>query len=152
MKVILLQNIKGFGKIGDIKNVSDGYARNMLFPKKMAKVADEGTQKEVEALKANQKAASEREVAQANAAVSKLKEVTVQFSKKASPNGTLFSSVTKAEIAKEISHLSGFKIDESMINDLGEHRDHLKQVGDYPIEVELHPGVRAEVKLKITPQ
>ena len=52
MKVILLQNIKGFGQIGDVKNVSDGYGRNFLLPRKMAKAANENSMKEVESLKA----------------------------------------------------------------------------------------------------
>jgi len=148
MKVILLQNIKGYGQIGDIKNVSDGYARNFLFPKKMAKIVDEGTAKEVASVKASRQAHEQKEAAQANAAVAKLQEISIQLSKKASPNGTLFSSVTKDEISKEASRLSGFKIDKSML-DLGDNGEHIKHLGNYIISIELAPSLKANTKVVI---
>src|SRR3989338_5568431 len=148
MKVILLQNIKGYGQIGDIKNVSDGHARNFLFPKKMAKIVDDDTAQEVEQMKARRSAASEKELVQANAAVAKLQNLTIQLSKKASSSGTLFSSVTKDEIAKEVSRLSGFKIDKSML-DLGEYGEHIKHTGEYMVTVELAKNLGTEVKVSI---
>ena len=81
MKVILLQNVKGFGRIGDIKNVSDGYARNFLFPKSMAKVATDGSLKESEALQKKREASSTAEHETAEKAVVMLKDVSLQFSK-----------------------------------------------------------------------
>ena len=142
MKVILLQNIKGYGQIGDIKNVSDGHARNFLFPKKMAKIVDDDTAQEVEQMKARRSAASEKELVQANAAVAKLQNLTIQLSKKASSSGTLFSSVTKDEISKEASRLSGFKLDKDMV-DLGENGEHIKHTGEYNIIIELAHNLKA---------
>ncbi len=148
MKVILLQNIKGFGQIGDIKSVSDGHARNFLFPRKLARPADAGSTREAEQLKQKRSAMAEKEKAQINAAVEKLNSITVQFTKKASPTGTLFSSVSKEDIAKEASRLSGFKIDKSML-DLGENGEHLKQLGEHAVAVELDKDLKAELKINI---
>src|SRR5690349_8931670 len=135
MKVVLLQNIKGYGRIGDIKNVSDGHARNFLLPRKLAKAATEGIEREAESFKQKREASAEREKAQANAAVVALSAANLTLSKKAGPTGTLFSSVSKDELAKELSRVSGFKIDEDMI-DLGEHGEHLKHIGEHSISVE----------------
>src|SRR3989338_6925644 len=99
MKVILLQNIKGVGRVGDVKNVADGYGRNYLLANKLAKIATEHTIKETEGLKrrgetelkiANEKA---KEVAE------KAKGLVLEFTKKSSKTGTLFASLTKEEIA-----------------------------------------------------
>ncbi len=148
MKVILLQNIKGFGQIGDIKNVSDGHAKNFLFPRKLARVADEGATRQIEQLKQQRSVMAEKEKVQANAAVEKLNSLTVQFTKKASPAGTLFSSVSKEDIAKEASRLSGFKIDKSML-DLGDAGEHLKQLGEHKISVNLGQNLQATLSIHI---
>ena len=148
MKVILLENIKGFGRIGDIKNVSDGHARNFLFPRKLAKATTAEAEKESARLGAARQAHSDKEIAQANAAIEALSSITVEMPKKASPNGTLFSSVTKDEIAKLLTQKTGFKIDKSMI-DLGEEGEHIKRSGEHLISVELTHGLKAQVKLKI---
>ena len=151
MKVVLLQNVKGFGRIGDIKNVSDGYARNLLFPKKMARLADEQTAKEIEQLKVQREAAGQKELAQANAAIQAINDATIEIAKKASPTGTLFSSVNKEEIATQASRVIGFKIDKSMI-DLGEHGEHLKQVGQHLVDVDLGQDLKAQLKVIIKAQ
>ena len=114
----------------------------------MAKIVDDDTAQEVEQMKARRSAASEKELVQANAAVAKLQNLTIQLSKKASSSGTLFSSVTKDEIAKEVSRLSGFKIDKSML-DLGEYGEHIKHTGEYMVTVELAKNLGTEVKVSI---
>ncbi len=134
--------------MGDIKNVSDGHARNFLFPRKLARIADDGAMKEMDKLKAQRQAAGEKEVAQANAAAEKIKTITLEIKKKASPTGTLFSSVTKDEVAKDLSRLSGFKIDKDMV-DLGEHGEHVKHLGEHMVAIHLNPNLRTELKLKI---
>ncbi|OGN16771.1 MAG: 50S ribosomal protein L9 [Candidatus Yanofskybacteria bacterium RIFCSPHIGHO2_02_FULL_50_12] len=148
MKVILLQNVKGFGRIGDIKNVSDGYARNFLFPKSMAKVATDGSLKESEALQKKREASSTAEHETAEKAVVMLKDVSLQFSKKSSKTGTMFSSLTKEEIAKETSKLAGMLVDPDML-DLGEHGEHIKHTGEHMITVNLAPGISTQVKISI---
>ncbi|HWA64338.1 MAG TPA: 50S ribosomal protein L9 [Candidatus Paceibacterota bacterium] len=151
MKVILLQNIKGFGKIGEIKNVSDGHARNFLFPRNLAKPASAGAEKEAQALQVQQQAAAEKETAQANAALAALKNTTLEISKKASPNGTLFSSVTKEEVAKLLSQKTGFHIEKNMI-DFSEHGEHIKHAGKHSIHVNLSDSAQTNVKLTVIAQ
>ncbi|HVZ10943.1 MAG TPA: 50S ribosomal protein L9 [Candidatus Paceibacterota bacterium] len=151
MKVILLQNIKGFGKIGEIKNVSDGHARNFLFPRKLAKPASAGAEKEAHALQAQQHASAEKEVAQANAALAALKDTVLEISKKASPNGTLFSSVTKEEVAKLLTQKTGFHIEKSML-DFGEHGEHIKHSGEHAVGINLSASAQANIRLIIRTQ
>ncbi|MEK7076454.1 MAG: 50S ribosomal protein L9, partial [Patescibacteria group bacterium] len=91
MKVILLENIKGFGQIGDVKNVSDGYGKNFLLPRKIAKAANKNSMKEVELLKAKRVIIIESEKKNALEAVEKLKDVVIEFTKKATKTGKLFA-------------------------------------------------------------
>ena len=149
MKVILLQNIKGFGKIGDIKNVSDGHARNFLFPKKLAKVATEGALKESETLSKKREAMDLKDKENAEKAVALLKDSVLEFKKKASPAGTLFSSVTKHEIAQELTKKTGIKIDTDSLR-LGEHGEHIKHIGEHEIKVDLGNNLEAPVKIKVS--
>lgn len=148
MKVILLQNIKGLGQIGDVKNVSDGHARNFLFPRKLAKVATDGGLKEVESLQKHRAALNAKEQENAQKAAAMLKDTVVEFKKKASPTGTLFSSVSKQEIAEALTKQAGVKIDADML-DLGEHGGHIKHMGEHSITIDLAPDLKVEVKAKV---
>ncbi len=151
MKVIVLQNVKGFGRIGDIKNVSDGYARNFLFPKNLAKVATQSSEKEAEALQQKRDSSANLEKEAARKAAEALENTVIEVSKKASKTGTLFSSVTKDEIAKEVAKTAGIKVDAEMI-DLGEHGEHIKHAGEHLISLGLAPDIRAQLKIVIKPQ
>src|SRR3989344_1287881 len=115
MKVILLQNIKGIGRMGDIKDVSDGYGRNFLLAKKLGKLANEGTIKEAEVLK--KKAEVETKVAQdkAKEVAEKVKDVALEFTKKSSKTGKLFASLGKEEIAQKGSTTRAGQIQEGYI-------------------------------------
>lgn len=148
MKVILLQNIKGFGQIGDIKNVSDGYARNFLLPNKLTKAASEGALKEVEILKKKLEATLKIEKEKAIEVAQKITGAAVEFVKKASKTGKLFSSVTKENIAEELSKIAGARIEKEMI-ELGEHGEHIKQIGEHTAEIELTPGLKITAKVSI---
>lgn len=136
MKVILTQNIKGLGRIGDIKNVSDGYARNLLFPRKMAKPATDSATKEVETLKLKAEAQSHLEEKEAREIARKIKDVTVVIAKKASASGKLFSSISKQEVAQELKK-SGINISADSIS-FGDHGDHIKLTGQHVIQY--HPS------------
>ena len=148
MKIILLQNIKGLGRIGDIKNVADGYGRNYLLTNRLAKLATEGTMKEAEFLK--QKVEVEEKLAQGKAkeVAEKAKDIVLEFTKKASKTGKLFASLTKKEIAEELSKAIGARINPDSI-DLKEHGEHIKQSGEHMIEVELASGIKAQLKVVI---
>lgn len=148
MRVILLQNIKGFGQIGEVKSVSDGHARNFLFPRKLAKIATENTLKEVATLSLKREAMNLKNQEAATKAVAVLATMNLEFKKKASPTGTLFSSVTRHEIAQELTKRSGMKIETEMI-DIGEHGEHIKHIGEHAITVELVNGLKADMKISI---
>src|SRR3989344_5167789 len=140
MKVIILQNIKGIGQIGDVKSVSDGYARNFLFPKKLAKLATDTALKEVDSLKKKREAIQGLEKENANKLAEQLKDVVLEFTRKATKTGKLFSSVTKENIAETLSKQVGFKIEPDSVN-LDEHEDHIKQLGEHLVKVKLAPDV-----------
>jgi large subunit ribosomal protein L9 len=146
MKVILLQNIKNFGRAGDIKSVSDGYARNFLMPKNLAKPANENSIKEAELLRARAQAQMEVETKEASRIADSLKDSKLEFSKKVSKTGTLFASITAQELAKSISQKAGAKISPDMI-DLSEFGGHIKHVGSHPVSIELAPGVRTQIQV-----
>jgi large subunit ribosomal protein L9 len=148
MKVILLQNIKGFGRIGDIKNVSDGHARNFLFPRKLAKAASEGAVKEADALQKKREAMDLKDKENAQKALAILNDTVLEFSKKASSAGTLFSSLTKDEVAKEITKKAGVGVEPKMI-DFGEAGEHIKQVGEHVAAIEFGKGLEASVRVNI---
>lgn len=148
MKVILTENIKGLGRIGDVKNVSDGHARNFLFPKKLARVASEGALKEAEALQQKREAVNLKDKENAQKAIAILAEAMIEFKKKASKAGTLFSSVSKIEVAKQISKITGLDVDADMI-DLGDLGEHIKQIGEHTITVDLDKDVKAPVRVSI---
>src|SRR3989344_7914112 len=100
MRVILLENIKNFGKMGDVKNVSDGYARNFLFPKKMAKPATDAALKEVDSLKKKLEATQRMERESAAKLAEQLKDAVLEFTRKATKTGKIYSAVTKEDIAE----------------------------------------------------
>ena len=111
MKVVLLSDVKGHGKKGELCNVSDGYARNFLFPKKLAVEADNAALNE---LKNREQAAAhhkQEEINAANATAKALNGKEVVIKAKAGSNGKLFGSVTSKEIAAEIKNKLGIDID-----------------------------------------
>lgn len=148
MKVILLQNIKGFGQIGDIKNVSDGYGKNFLLPRKMAKSATDGSLKEVESLKAKRVIMIEAEKKNALEAVEKLKDLVIEFTRKASKTGKLFAGIDKGDLIKEIKKTSGVQLQEEMIG----HDEPIKHIGEHLVGLNLSPEVKTQIKVVIKPE
>ena len=145
MKVILLENVKGQGKKGEIINVSDGYAKNFLLPKKLAK---EATNSAINDLKGQNEAFAykkETELAEAKAMQEKLKELTVKITAKAGANGKLFGSVTNKEIADELLKQHHVKIDKRRF-DMAD----IKQAGNYTVKIKLYPDVVGELKVEVT--
>jgi len=147
MKVILLQNIKGFGQIGDVKNVPDGYGKNFLLPRKLAKAATTGSLKEVDSLKAKRIIMVETEKKNALEAVGKLKDVVIELTRKASKAGKLFAGIDKADLVSEIEKASGVKLHEEMIG----HEEPIKHIGEHLVDLNLSPEVKTQVKVIISP-
>lgn len=145
MKVILLQDVKGHGKKGELCNVSDGYARNFLFPKKLAVEADNTALNE---LKNREQAAAhhkQEEINAAKACAAALEGKTVSITAKAGQGGKLFGSVTSKEIAAEIKKALGIEIDRKKMNVAD-----IKNFGEYTAEIKLYTGITAKITVKVT--
>ena len=144
MKVILLQDVKGKGKKGQMLEVSDGYARNFMLPKKLA---IEATPDAINTMRMNDKATQERiarEKAEALATSKKLREMTVTVTAKGGGNGRLFGSVTNAEIADALAK-QGVKLDKRKIV----LNETIKNVGTYTATCKLGYEITAPLTVKI---
>lgn len=145
MKVILLQDVKGQGKKGQLIDVSDGYARNFLLPRKLAQ---EATADNINTMKMNDKALQEkrqREREQALALSKELKEMTLVVSAKGGGAGRLFGSVTNAEISDALAKQKNIQLDKRKIV-LDEP---IKNVGTYTVRCKLGYEVTAELRVEI---
>ena len=144
MKVILLQDVKGKGKKGQMIEVSDGYARNFMLPKKMA---IEATADAINTMKMNDKSTQERiarEKAEALAISKKLREMTLTVTAKGGGAGRLFGSVTNQEIADALAK-QGIKLDKRKIV----ISDPIKNVGTYTVNCKLGYEISAPLTVKI---
>ena len=146
MKVILLADVKGTGKKQEIVNVSDGYARNFLFPKGLAKEATPGAAKEVEKKQAAERAREmeRRLTAEKKAASLRGKVITVKA--KCGAQGRLYGSVTGAEIAEALKEQHGVEVDKRKI-DLSEP---IRTVGETDVVVKLYPEISAKMVVRVT--
>lgn len=145
MKVVLLADVKGKGKKGELCQVSDGYARNFLFPKKLAIEADSAAMSELKSREQSREHHKAEELAAAKALAEKLngKEVTVKA--KAGSAGKLFGSVTSKEIAAEIKNVFGIEIDRKKMQVAD-----IKNFGEYSAEIKLYTGISAKLTVKVT--
>ena len=147
MKVILLTDVKGSGKKDEIINVSDGYARNFLFPKKMAVEATPGAMKEIERKRAAEAAREAERRAQAEEKARQLKDKTVTVLVKCGEKGRLYGSITTAEIAAELEKQHGIQVDKRKI----ELSDPIRTVGDVEVGVWLYSGVTTTMRVHVEP-
>ena len=147
MKVILLQDVKKMGKKGDVIEASDGYARNYLFPRKLAEEATANALHVVNAKKENErkKKLAELEAAQKLAAELKGKEVTINA--KAGDNGRLFGAITNKDVAEVINSQFNLSIDKKKIV-----VNTITVAGTYEVEVKLYPEVSTKMKVNIVPK
>ena len=145
MKVILLQDVKGKGKKGQMLEVSDGYARNYMLPRKMA---IEATADAVNTMRMNDKATQERiarEKAEAMETAKKLREMTVTVTAKGGGSGRLFGSITNQEIADALKAKTGIALDKRKIV----IADAIKNVGTYTVTCKLGYEITAPLTVKI---
>ena len=144
MKVILLQDVKGVGKKDEIINASDGYARNFLFPKKLAMEATPGALKGIEKMR---KAEADREAerrAQASAMAEKLRGKAINMTVKTGSQGRLYGSITSAEVAAELNKQHGVNIDKRDIK-----CENIRTVGDVDIEVRVYKDISAKMTVHV---
>ena len=145
MKVILLQDVKGKGKKGQMLEVSDGYARNFMLPKKLA---IEATPDAINTMRMNDKATQERIAREKAAALEiskKLREMTLTVTAKGGGNGRLFGAVTNQEIANALKAKSGIELDKRKIV----ISDAIKNVGTYTVTCKLGYEINAPLTVKI---
>ncbi len=147
MKVVLLKDVKNIGKRDEILNVSDGYARNFLFPQKLAAEATPGMLKEIGKKRAAQDAREAERLAEAKALADSLKGKVIALAIKCGEKGRLYGSVTTAEVAEQLEKQHGASVDKRKI-ELG---DPIREVGDREITVRLYTGVSTTMILRVTP-
>lgn len=145
MKVILLEDVKSIGKKGDLINASEGYAKNFLFPKKLAVEATKANLNEYELKQKAEVKRRQEELDAAKKLADELKEKVVTISVKTGGNGKLFGSVTNKEVAEAIVEQTQLPIDKKKVS-IG---DPIKMVGERIAVVKLHPKVSAEVTIKV---
>lgn len=145
MKVVLNENVKGLGKKLDIVNVSEGYARNFLFPKKLAVAADNKAVSEATTKKEAIKFKKDTDRENALNVKNEIEKIVVAFKLKTAENGKLFGSVTSKEISEELKKTSGIEIDKKKIM----LEDAVKTTGTYTAKVKLYEGVIANLKVKV---
>lgn len=145
MKVILLQDVKSVGKKGDVINAKDGYARNFLFPKKLAKEATEGNIKVLEEQKTSKKLKQDQELKQAKELAEKISNLTVKIVSKAGDNGKLFGSITSKDIADELNKQHKINVDKRKISMDGT----IKTLGTTSVEVKVYPKVSSSLKVEV---
>ena len=145
MKVILLQDVRALGKAGEIVKVNDGYARNMLFPKNLAKEATAGNIKALE----NKKAAEAEKKAEQKAEATKIKEAladeVITLKSKGGEGGRLFGAVTNVDIAAAIKAQKGFDIDKKKIS----IPSPIKTAGEHTAEIKLFTDVNVPVTVNV---
>ena len=147
MKVILLADVKGQGKKGELCNVSDGYARNFLFSKNLAIEANNAALSE---LKSREDAKAHHIKEEKNAAqelANKIEGAKVSITAKAGANGKLFGSVTSKEVALAVKNTMGIEIDRKKLT----VKD-IKNYGEYTAEIKLYTGITAKFTVEVKPQ
>ncbi len=146
MKVILIDEIRGLGTRGDVVNVKDGYARNYLLPKNLAREATAGNLKSVEQERKKWALLAQKEKEQATKAAESVKGTKVTVRKRVGENGQLFGSVTANEIADALT-AKGLEVDKRRI-ELGQP---IKSLGTHDVEVRLFRDVTAQIQVEVIP-
>ena len=145
MKVILLDNIKGVGKKDEIINASDGYARNFLFPKKLAVEANNENLNKLKLKKQSEQHKRDVDKENAEKTAKKLDEITLEIKVKAGENGRIFGGVTSKEISEELKKQYKLDVDKKKIV----LNENIKNIGSFDISIKLFEGVVGKLKVKV---
>ena len=146
MKVILLADVKALGKKGDVVDVSDGYARNMLFPKKLGVEANAKNRNDLKLQKAHAEKVAQEQLEAAKALAAEIGEKTVHVSIKVGEGGKTFGSVSSKEIAEAAKAQLSLELDKKKI----QLSNPIRNLGVTIVPVKLHPKVTAELKVHVT--
>ncbi len=147
MKVILLADVKGQGKKGELCNVSDGYARNFLFPKNLAIEASSAAMSELKSREESKAHHKKEEMAAAQALAAKIQDQKYVLTAKAGDSGKLFGSVTSKEIAALMEKSLGQSIDKKKIS-----VSDIKAYGEFEAQIKIYSGVTATFTVEVKPQ
>lgn len=147
MKVILLQDVKGVGKKGEVINASDGYARNFLFPKKLAQEANDVNMHILNKKNETERKKKLAEIEAAQKLAAELKDKIVKIIAKSGENGRLFGAITSKDIAQELNRQHSVDIDKKKIV-----TDTIKTMGTYDVEIKLYPEVSTRIKVVVSEQ
>ena len=144
MKIILLDDVSAVGRRGEVRDVSDGYARNFLIPKKLALSATQGNLKNLDHIKKQQEAKADRVKADAESLRQRLEAITCEERRQASEEGRLFGSVTSQHIADYLTQ-KGIPMERRRV-----HLDEpIKTLGETSVEIRLHADVAAQLKVNV---
>ncbi len=146
MKVVLLADVKGQGKKGQVVNVSDGYARNFLFPKNLATPADNKILNEIKGKEESKLHKIETEKKAAQETAEKLKGISVKITAQAGSDGRMYGTVTSKEIAEQLKKQHGIEIDRRKINLV----DPIKAFGTYLPDVKLYPEITGQIRVVVS--
>lgn len=145
MKVIFLQDVKGKGKKGEVKNVAEGYARNFLLKNNLAIEANSGNMKSLEKKQESEQKKADEEKQEAEALKEKLENMSIELTAKAGENGRLFGAITNKQIAEKLKKMK-IKIDKRKI----EMDEPIRSLGVTNVNAKLHPKVTATLKVHVT--
>ena len=145
MKVVLLADVKGQGKKNDVINVSDGYARNFLLPRKLAVEADAKVMNEIKGREESIKHKIEVETAEAKALAAKLDTILVKIPTSSGADGRLYGSITAKDIAEQLQKEYGITVDKRKI----QLSDPIRAYGQYDLDVKLYTDVTAKVHVLV---
>ena len=146
MKVVFLADVKGQGKKDQVKEVSDGYARNFLLPKGLAAVADAKVMNEIKNREASKQHKIDVERAEAKATAEKLAKLTVRITAQAGADGKLYGSVTAKDIAESLEKQFGIVIDKRKLS----LPDPIRSYGVYALDVKLYTDVTGKVNVSVS--
>lgn len=145
MQIILLEKVVNLGNLGDVVKVKDGYARNFLIPKRIAKRATPAAMAEFEARRAELEKIAAEKLAAAQGVAEKMSGVSVTVTRKAGMDGRLFGSVGNADVAEALK-AAGFEVDKASIR---MPEGPLKAIGEFPLDVALHTDVLANITVVV---
>ena len=144
MKVLLIKDVKGLGKAGEVKDVKDGYGNNFLIGKGLAKLATDAVLRQYDAAKKREAEEAAYEISQNEKLKAELEKVKITIKSRLGANGALFGSVTKDEIAAALKAQKGYDIDKKAIE-----FDHIKTPGVYQASVKLGHAMSAKFELEV---
>jgi large subunit ribosomal protein L9 len=145
MKVIFLKDVKGQGKKGEVKEVSEGYARNFLIPQGAVQIATDGAKKTLDQMAASVQKKKDKEKEDAKELAARLSEMTVIIKAKAGDGGRLFGAITSKQIAETLESVNKISIDKRKI----ELNDPIRTLGTTKVTVKLYPDIKGTLNVQV---